>query len=127
MFYLKRPLKREAKNPKKLTPLSVLLLKGKTINQTLTKPNRTEMYNTRSTKTYKFRCECKADADLIMNKIQGEYKTFIDEFYEMEVELITNKSISDIIAIMRTIPDTHTACETIMPVAEYTGIRNYNY
>lgn len=76
---------------------------------------------------YKLRAECIMDitriidvAGVHMNNFKmDKHKDLPDAEFEFDIDL----ELSEIIAILKNIPDSHVMYETVKPIEEYTGIR----
>lgn len=79
-------------------------------------------------RTYKFRAECFTDAWIFINSgLVSRYKLEQElSFPDVVVTFSTKKHLTDIVRIMKRIPDPHVMLDTIKPVAEYTGERTYS-
>lgn len=80
-------------------------------------------------KVYKFRVECNADYDLIKIVVGDrmvENECSYNMFGGAEVTIESSLSLDQIRRILYSITDAHVATQTVMPIAEYTGERNYD-
>ena len=78
---------------------------------------------------YKFRVECGPDYTRIKRVIGDrmvENKYECDGFGDIEVTIESTLSLDQLRQLISSVPDAHVAVQTIMPVAEYTGDRNYD-
>ena len=78
---------------------------------------------------YKFRAECQIDVIRFLNKHSNTFSKIIiikdKRSNDCEVEIESSLKYSEIINIMRQIPDSHIMIQTLNSKLKYTGIRNY--
>ena len=81
--------------------------------------------------TYKFRAEILPDAVKFLNKSKG-YNFVITQMKlkgkpipDVEIKFVSGLTLTEIICIMQGIEDAHIMWQTIKPIAEYTGERDY--
>ncbi len=80
--------------------------------------------------TYKLRAECSHDVAEFIQKSHGQMKNFKmerdklfpDVVFKFESDLPLNK----IILTLRDIEDSHVMYQTVKPIKQYTGKRNYD-
>ena len=90
--------------------------------------------NQRPIITYKFRCEIQYDYDCLQ-KVCGKDMSnvliipqFIDGYPipDRVVEFQSTLSIDDLLRKFKSVIDAHVAFQTLMPIENYTGERDYN-
>jgi hypothetical protein len=79
---------------------------------------------------YKFRAECRHDYDCLLQILPTEPNNEViepsDGFPDIEVEFDLNITIDKLRDLMREVEDGHVMVQTVMPIDEYTGDRNYD-
>lgn len=78
--------------------------------------------------TYKFRAECQEDAQNFQNISKGLAQNFDFQkgtIIDIIVTFESNLNLSDIIGLLRNIEDGDVMVQTVRPIHEYTGERNY--
>lgn len=80
---------------------------------------------------YKLRAECSKDVLNFLNKTHNEISSLKmirdgGGFPDVEFEFETKLSLNKIFSILHGIEDTHVMRQTIKPIEEYTGERNYD-
>lgn len=79
--------------------------------------------------TYKFRAECQEDAQNFQNISKGLAQNFDFQkgtVIDIIVTFDSNLNLSEIIGLLRNIEDGHVMVQTVRPIHEYTGQRNYD-
>lgn len=80
---------------------------------------------------YKLRAECSHDIALFIQKAHTEFTEFKmvkkTGFPDVEFEFMTALELDEIELILEEIQDSHVMCQTVKPLDEYDGERNYNY
>jgi len=81
---------------------------------------------------YKFRAECQEDVlDLLIllpsgNIVDHDFDPFDEASPDVEVEIeLKNTTLDELREIMTEVIDGHVMVQTVMPIEEYTGERNY--
>jgi len=75
---------------------------------------------------YKFRAECIGDVLQFMKKAEFRYNLKVMKtsmLPDVVVEVVTQKSLQDIISVFKKIEDSHVMIETVRPKKYYTGVR----
>lgn len=79
---------------------------------------------------YRFRAECQPDVDDLRSLLGKGFDkiTIINSppFPDVEVELETKLSLEELRAVMRRVVDGHVMVQTVAPLDEYTGERDYD-
>ena len=79
---------------------------------------------------YKFRAECSHDVVEFIIKIRTQLINFkmdsVPGFPDVEFEFETELRLDKIITVLKSIGDSHVMYQTVKPLAEYTGERNYS-
>lgn len=79
---------------------------------------------------YKLRAECSNDVLLFVALCGTKLTNFSMKEWEgypdVDFVFTTDLSITEIINLMKTIDDSHVMIETVRPINEYTGIRDYS-
>ena len=78
---------------------------------------------------YKLRAECSNDVMKFIEKAHGHMENFKMErdkqFPDVDFEFESKLNLDEIILILRDIDDGHVMVQTVKPIKEYTGERNY--
>ncbi len=80
---------------------------------------------------YKFRAECFHDVQEFIPLVFAQGKPFAFKIYpdtlfpDAEVEIEADISLEDMRSLMRQVFDSHVMVQTVMPIDQYTGERNY--
>jgi len=78
--------------------------------------------------TYQFRAELKSDVEALEQTLRAQY-IYLDsgskELPDVQVLLITTRSLDEVIGFMKQIPDGHVMVDTVQPASEYHGERAY--
>ncbi len=79
--------------------------------------------------SYRFRAECQVDVDelrrLIGTKLDRITIVNTAPYPDVEVEIETSFSLDELRNLMRQVLDGHVMVQTVAPITEYTGERNY--
>ena len=78
---------------------------------------------------FKFRAECLRDVEELLRQINhSEMEVNIKFFHvpDVEVTLLTSLTLDSIIQEAREIDDCHVIVETIQPIQDYTGERDWS-
>jgi hypothetical protein len=75
-------------------------------------------------KKYKLRTECTVDVINFLNKLI-DYSLTSFSLSEGEFEFETDLTLDKIILILQNLTDTHVMYQTVKPIEEYTGERDY--
>jgi hypothetical protein len=77
--------------------------------------------------TYRFRAECWADVESLMEMLSGSVEkidlTIEPPFPDVEVNLVTDLALDELRAAMSRVTDGHIMVETLARSGEYTGVR----
>jgi len=77
---------------------------------------------------YKFRAECEEDVRALQTRMLGDFYICKSVATPPDVTVIleSNLSLPEIINLMRTVSDAHVMHQTVKPIEEYTGERDYD-
>lgn len=77
---------------------------------------------------YKFRADCQMDAALFLWKLRASVLSaeYLDGTPDIEVSFSSEMSFHDLLSISRFVDDGHVITQTLKPISDYTGERNYN-
>ena len=78
---------------------------------------------------FKFRAECLRDVEELLHQINHSGMEINIKFFhvpDVEVTLLTDLTLDSIIQEAREIDDCHVIVDTIQPVQEYTGERDWS-
>jgi ABC-type uncharacterized transport system permease subunit len=78
---------------------------------------------------YKFRAECSQDAEQFKHENREAISDYeiqkVEGYPDVYVTFDSYLELSEIIELMRDIDDGHVMYQTVKPIEEYTGERNY--
>ncbi len=81
-------------------------------------------------KKYKLRAECTADILLFIPMILSRVKSFtllpLDLSPDIEFEFTLDATLDEILDCLRYIDDGHVMYQSVQPIEQYTGERDYN-
>ena len=79
---------------------------------------------------YKFRAECSQDAEQFKQENREAISNFeivpVEGFPDVDVTFDSHLELSEIIELMKDIDHGHVMYQTVKPVDEYTGKRDYD-
>ena len=79
---------------------------------------------------YKLRAECSNDVVLFIQNTHSQMLNFsmvkYPELPDVDFEFETELALEEIILILKDIEDSHVMYQTVKPIEEYTGDRDYN-
>ena len=78
---------------------------------------------------YKLRAECSQDVVYFLNNVHTQLSSFSlikdKELPDVEFEFETDLTLDEIILTLQDFDDAHVMYQTVKPIEEYTGERNY--
>ena len=79
--------------------------------------------------TYKLRAECSQDVSSFIAKAHMQMQTFsmikIDYLQDCEFVFESNLTLNEIVYVLKDLVDCHVMYQTVKPIDEFTGERNF--